>query len=155
MMRKSMLTAASCVLLVTAVPATAGTPACATKASDTADVEATIKNFFATIERGDIADARKMTTPGFHAFDVGKHFAGPELLDMIEGAQKQGRKIGFGIDKVEANVDCNFAWAHWLNPGNIDETPITWQESGVLRRAGKGWIIEFIHSERISSPAAK
>src|SRR5688572_16295666 len=78
-MRK-MLTAAAGVLLAAMLPAPALAETCRTRASDAADVGNTITNFFATIERGDIPAARKMTTARFHAFDVGRHFGETELL---------------------------------------------------------------------------
>ncbi|MDT9600562.1 hypothetical protein [Sphingosinicella rhizophila] len=127
---------------------------CAAKASDAPDVERTVKTFLTAIARSDMAEARKLTSERFHSFDARTHFVGPALLDLVEDRQKQGLKLEFGIGKVETVIHCDIAWAHWVNEGAIDGAPTIWQESGVLRRAGNGWIFEFLHSEKIPpSPA--
>ena len=149
-MRKILFAVAACALLLAGgTPAAAAPKACVARASDGADVTATIKAFFAAIQRADLPAAAALTTPVFHAFDVQKHFTGPGLFEMIGAAQKQGATLEFGIGPVETHVDCNFAWAVWQNDGKISANPTRWLESAMLRRTTKGWRLEFYHSTMV------
>lgn len=151
-MRSILLAPAACALLSIASAAVAG-PACVAKASDEADVAATVKAFFAAIKRADLPAAAAMTAPGFHAFDVAKAFTGPELFAMVGGAQQKGATFEFGIDAVETHVACDTAWAVWKNDGKINATPTLWLESAVLSRTPKGWRFDFYHSTKVPPPA--
>ena len=151
-MMKILLSAATGLALAVAMPAAASAKSCPTRTSDAADVARAAETFLERIEAGDIAGARAVTSPDFHSFDGGRHWAGPELLDHIDQILKQGRVLRFALSKAEARVDCNFAWVHWINTGSVDGAPVTWQESGVFRRNGKGWQMEVLHSERVNKP---
>lgn len=148
-MRPGLFAATACALLLMGSGAQAEKQTCAPKASDEADVAATVKSFFAAIQRDDIPAAAAMTTPGFHSFDVAKAFTGPELFAMVGGALKKGVTFEFGIDAVETHVACNTAWAVWKNDGKINTTPTFWLESAVLSRTPGGWRFEFYHSTKV------
>lgn len=148
-MRSILSTAAACAMLLIGADAIAATQKCAGKPGDEADVAATVKDFFAAIERRDLVAAAAMTTPGFHSFDVARAFTGPELFAMVGGAQQKGVTLEFGIDTVETHVACNTAWAVWKNDGKIAGTPTLWLESAVLSRAPAGWRFEFYHSTKV------
>jgi len=152
-MRSGPFTATACALLMMATGAQAATRTCESKPTDEADVATMVKDFFAAIERRDLAAAAAMTTPGFHSFDVAKAFTGPELFAMVGGAQQKGVTLEFGIATVETHVACNTAWAVWKNDGKIAGTPTLWLESAVLSRTKAGWRFEFYHSTKV--PPAK
>lgn len=153
-MRTGLLAAAACALLLTgaASAAQAAPASCATQASDGADVTKTVQAFFDAIQRADIPAAKALTSPSFHAFDVGKHFTGPELFAMVGGAQQRGATLTFGLGPIETHVDCDFAWAVWQNDGKINTTPTLWLESAMLRRTPEGWRFEFYHSTKVEPP---
>ena len=128
----------------------AATAACPAKPTDQADAAAVISGFYAAIERGDIAAAQALTTPDFHAIDVGKQFTGPGLIAMVGGALEKGVKFRFMLEGMEAHVACDVAWLDWRNEGAINGTPTSWLESAVLRRTAKGWRMAYYHSTKLA-----
>jgi hypothetical protein len=98
----------------------------------------------------DDAAVRRLTTPNFYAFEIGKRFTGSELSKLIADAHRSGRTIQWNIGPVDARVDCNIAFAAWENTGAAGTAakmePRAWLESALLLRQGNRWIIAFLHS---------
>jgi hypothetical protein len=109
-----------------------------------------VRAFFAALAADDEAAVRRLTTPGFYAFEVGRRFTGPELSKVIADAHKSGRILQWNIGPVDARVDCNLAFAAWENSGAAGATgkmePREWLESALLLRQGDRWAIDFLHS---------
>ena len=121
-------------------------------ASDSAkpEIAATIRALFAALAKDDDDAVRRLTTPGFYAFDLGKRFTGPELSKLVADAHRAGRTIEWNIGPVDARIDCNLAFAAWENQGAAgvapNLAPRAWLESALLIRQGDRWIIDFLHS---------
>ena len=115
-----------------------------------AEVSATIRAFFAALAVDDDAKLRRLTTPDFYAFEVGKRFTGPELFKLIAETHKSGRTIQWNIGEVDARTDCRLAFAAWENVGAAGPAgklePRSWLESAMLVRQGGRWAIAFLHS---------
>ena len=130
-------------------PASTSQRSCASAAS-AEEVSQTVRAFFAALAIDDDAAVRRLTTPGFYAFDIGKRFTGPELSKLIADAHKSGRTIQWNIGPVDARVDCNMAFAAWENTGAAGTAakmePRAWLESALLLRQGDRWVIDFLHS---------
>jgi hypothetical protein len=113
-------------------------------------VSETIRSFFAALTIDDDAAVRRLTTPNFYAFEIGKRLTGPELSKIIADAHKSGRTIQWNIGPVDAHVDCNIAFAAWENTGAAGTAakmePRAWLESALLLRQGDRWVIQFLHS---------
>ena len=134
----------------TARPAAfASSRSCSSPASE-AQVSETIRSFFAALAIDDDAWVRRLTTPDFYAFEIGKRLTGPELSKIIADAHKSGRTIQWNIGPVDAHVDCNIAFAAWENRGAAGTAakmePRAWLESALLLRQGDRWVIQFLHS---------
>ena len=81
-------------------------------------VARTIHAFFAALAKDDHAALRRLTTPSFYAFEVGKRYSGPELAALLAEAHKAGRVINWNIGPISARVDCTIASAAWENIGS-------------------------------------
>lgn len=125
-------------------------PSSCASVADVEDVSKTIRAFFAALARDDDAEVRRLTTPAFYAFDIGKRFTGPELSKVIAEAHRSGRTIQWNIGPVDARVDCATAFAAWENVGAAGIAPKleprAWLESALLVRQDGGWRIAFLHS---------
>ncbi|HYJ82535.1 MAG TPA: DUF4440 domain-containing protein [Allosphingosinicella sp.] len=114
------------------------------------EVAGTIRSFFAALAADDEEAVRRLTTPGFYAFDVGKRYSGPELSKAVADAHRSGRTIEWNIGPVDARVDCAYAFAAWENVGAAGTAPNlqprTWLESALLVRRDGRWLIDFLHS---------
>jgi hypothetical protein len=93
---------------------------------------------------------KRLTTPTFYAFDIGKRFTGPELSKLIADSHKAGRTIEWSIGPVDARAGCATAFAAWENTGAAGTAekmePRAWLESAYLVRQGDRWAIDFLHS---------
>lgn len=114
------------------------------------DIETVVKAFFAALAKDDDAEVRRLTTPDFYAYDIGKRFTGPELSKVIADAHRAGRTIEWNIGAVDTRIDCNLAFAAWENTGasgtRPNLQPRSWLESAVLVRRNGRWLIHFLHS---------
>jgi hypothetical protein len=149
------LAASACLIsFQSAAPADARAPRASQRScsSDAAarEIAGTIKSFFAALARDDDAAVRRLTTPDFYAYDVGKRFTGPELSTLIADLHRQGRVLEWNIGAVDARIDCNLAFAAWENVGAsgtaTEMKPRTWLESALLVRESGAWRIRFLHS---------
>lgn len=113
-------------------------------------VSETIRAFFAALAVDDDAAVKRLTTPSFYAYEVGKRMTGSELSKLIADAHKSGRIIQWNIGALDARVDCNIAFAAWENTGVAGTAakmePRRWLESALLLRQGDRWVIDFLHS---------
>ena len=119
-------------------------------AAATAEVSDTVRSFFAALTIDDDAALKRLTTPDFYAFEIGKRFTGPELAKLVADAHRSGRVMQWNIGPVDARIDCNLAFAAWENTGATGTgeklEPRGWLESALLLRQGDRWIIAFLHS---------
>lgn len=131
-----------------AVGGPAGRPCDTSAARD--GVTRTIHAFFAALAKDDDAAVRRLTTPSFYAFEVGKRYSGPELVALLANAHKAGRVMNWNIGPISARVDCTIASAAWENNGSAGTAqklePRSWLESAVLVRQGDQWLLDFLHS---------
>lgn len=129
--------------------AAVGNKSCSSPASS-GEVSDTVRSFFAALAADDDAAVRRLTTPSFYVFDVGKRYTGPELSKLIADAHKSGRILQWNIGAMDTRVDCAIAFAAWENRGAAGTTaklePRSWLESALLLRQGNRWVIDFLHS---------
>jgi hypothetical protein len=139
----------SCQAVGPVAPLAASRPSCASPAA-TQEAAATIRAFFAALAVDDEASVRRLTTPNFYAFEVGKRFTGPELSKLIAETHRAGRILQWNVGPVDARVDCNMAFAAWENTGAAGTAgkmqPRNWLESALLLRQGDRWVIDVLHS---------
>ena len=140
---------AACATGPAAVPVVAAAPSCSSPAA-AAQVAGTVREFFAALAVDDDAAVRRLTTPNFYAFEVGKRYSGAELTKAIADAHKSGRILQWNIGPVDTRLDCNVAFAAWENRGAKGTAgklrPAAWLESALLLRQGDHWVIDFLHS---------
>ncbi len=98
------------------VASVAAQPSCSSSPSARDEVADTVRAFFEALARDD-TEVGRLTTPDFHAFDVGRRFTGPELSRLIADAHRSGRILQWNIGPVDTQVDCNSAFAFWENVG--------------------------------------
>lgn len=132
------------------VASVAAQPSCSSSPSARDEVADTVRAFFEALARDDDTEVGRLTTPDFHAFDVGRRFTGPELSRLIADAHRSGRILQWNIGPVDTQVDCNSAFAFWENVGASGTAsrlePRTWLESAYLVRRNGRWAIRFLHS---------
>ena len=111
------------------------------------EIERTVQNFFNALRKKDKAAFQRVTTSSFYSFDVGKRFAGTELVDVIRDAHARGVQLNWSIGPLDTKVRCEVAWAAWENVGSAgippDVRPVRWLESAVLVRHDGAWKIDF------------
>jgi hypothetical protein len=133
-----------------AAPSASVSPRSCSSAAAAQQVSHTVRSFFAALAVDDDSAVRRLTTPNFYAFEVGKRFSGPELSKLIADAHRSGRVLQWNIGPVDARVDCSMAFAAWENIGAAGTAakmePRAWLESALLLRQGDGWVIDFLHS---------
>ena len=114
------------------------------------EIPRVVKAFFAALAKDDDGEERRLTTPDFYAYDIGKRFTGPELSRLVADAHRAGRAIEWNIGAVDLRVDCNLAFAAWENVGASGTAakmePRSWLESALLVRRDGRWLIHFLHS---------
>lgn len=124
--------------------------------ADVAKIEMTIRDFFEALRRDDKGAFQRLTTRSFYSFDVGKRFAGDELLEMVREMHAQRVQLNWNIGAITIHLECNMAWAAWENSGSVgastDLRPARWLESAVLVKKEGTWKIDFLHSTRAAQP---
>lgn len=134
------------------VPAQAHPPACPAQVTAKAEIDRTIHDFFDALRTDDEASFKRLVTPSFYAFDVGKRFDGGALAEAVRNAHAQGVQITWALGPIDTKLHCGVAWAAWENVGSAgippDIKPVRWLESAVIIHASGGWKIDFFHSQR-------
>ena len=138
-------------LAASAAAGAAAAPRCAPpSAGDPAD---SVRRMYAAAMKLDREGIQREFAPDFYAFDGGKRFSGPELIELIRRAQESGKTYAWSVTEPEIHVSCDLAWATWTNRGAITDasgtTPLTWLESAVLVWRDGAWKLSFFHSTRI------
>jgi hypothetical protein len=125
---------------------------CAPVTTAQSDVVGVMQKFFAAMRADDLKRFQEIAVPNFYAYDGGKRFTGPALVDFIKGAHANGKRYEWSVTEPEVHVACNLAWITYVNQGYVEDASgrqaLTWLESAVLEYAGASWRIRFIHSTR-------
>ena len=123
-----------------------------TGVSDQEQVIETVRQMFVALANDDLAQFHAVTGADFYAFDVGKRFAGDELIELIMKLHAAGRIFVWEVTEPQVYVDGQTAWMTWINRGSIEDTAgkseLSWLESAVLRKTDGAWRIQFLHSTR-------
>jgi hypothetical protein len=131
-------------------------PECAPESAAQTSVVETIRKAFAAVGAEDPDAFRAVTTSDFFAYDGGKPFDGPGLMDIIKQGHAAGKKWEWNVTDPKVHVSCNLAWISYVNRGAVTDTAgrheVTWLESAVLGYSGRRWRIEFLHSTRAAAP---
>ena len=129
--------------------------ACVSSPQTKAAIETTVHAFFDALRQEDKAAFRRLTTPSFSSFDVGKRYVGTGLVDIVKDAHARGVQLEWSVGPLDTKIDCNVAWSAWENNGRAgiaaDMKPVRWLESAVLVRQDGNWKIDFFHSQRAVS----
>ena len=135
-----------------ATPGLAAEAACDTPAARAA-VEDAVRGWFAAAAKDDAAGVQRLSAPTFFAYDAGQRLEGPALFNMVRGAHAQGLVLEWNLSRFVIHADCHIAWAAWENHGRVGPSgalqPIEWQESASLSQTSAGWVLEFLHSNRV------
>ena len=117
-----------------------------------AEIERTVHAFFDALRKEDKVAFQRLTTTSFYSFDVGKRFAGTELVDVVRVAHARGVQLNWSIGPIDTKLRCDVAWSAWENVGSAgvppDLRPVRWLESAVLVQQEGSWKIDFFHSQR-------
>ena len=113
----------------------------------------TIREMYAAAAIDDEAHLAKILTEDFYAFDGGKRFDGMALPALIKAAHAAGKRFVWTVTEPTVWVAQNWASIAFINRGSVGDadgtTPVTWQESAVLKFDGKRWRVQFFHSNRV------
>ncbi len=130
-------------------------PDCDRSSETEAEIEGTVHAFFDSLRGDDKATFQQLTTSSFYAFDVGKRYAGTELVDVVKDAHARGVQLNWSVGQLDTKVGCDVAWSAWENVGSTgippDVKPVRWLESAVLVRQNGQWKIDFFHSQRAAA----
>lgn len=130
-------------------------PRCFVSANDRAAIDATVRAFFDALRKEVNAAFERVTTTSFYSFDVGKRFAGTELVDLVRDAHARGVQLNWSIGPLDTHLGCNMAWAAWENVGSAgvppNVQPVRWLESAVFVPQNGVWKIDFFHSTRAAT----
>ena len=125
---------------------------CPAPAQARGDIERTVHAFFDALRRDDHAAFQGLITPSFYSFDVGKRFAGTELVDLVRDAHVRGVQLNWSIGPMDTKLRCEVAWSAWENVGSAglppNVRPVRWLESAVLVHQNGSWKVDFFHSQR-------
>lgn len=129
--------------------------ACAVSANDKAAIDATVRAFYDALRAQDKAAFKRVTTASFYSFDVGKRYAGTELVDLVADARARGVQLNWSVGPLDTHLGCNMAWSTWDNVGSAgvppNVMPVRWLESAVLVPENGAWKIDFFHSTRAAT----
>lgn len=129
--------------------------ACVAPPRSEADIEHTVRAFFDALRSEDKAAFQRLTTSSFYSFDVGKRYAGTELVDVVSDAHARGVQLNWSVGRLDTKLGCDVAWSAWENVGSAgippDVKPVRWLESAVLVRQGGHWKVDFFHSQRAAA----
>jgi len=113
----------------------------------------TIREMYAAAAIDDEAHLARIFTEDFYAFDGGKRFDGMALPALIKAAHAAGKRFVWTVNDATVWVSQNWASIAYINRGSVGDeaggTPVTWQESAVLKFDGKRWRVQFLHSNRV------
>ena len=128
---------------------------CSVAAGDRAAIDETVRAFYDALRARDKVAFKRVTTGSFYSFDVGKRFAGTELVDLVADAHARGVQLNWSIGRLDTHLGCKMAWSAWENIGSAgvppNVQPVRWLESAVLVRDGGAWKIDFFHSTRAAT----
>jgi ketosteroid isomerase-like protein len=134
--------------------ATAGAQAraCASDPAAEADAAQAVQAFFDALAGDDAAAVARTTTDGFFAYELGRRMSGPELVELIASARRQGRRVEWKLQDMQVRTSCDWASAIWVNRGAAgtaaEMRPVAWLESAVLERVQGRWRVAFLNSQR-------
>ena len=149
------LLAASCATADTTprVGATAGAQArsCAEDPAAQAQAAQAVQALFDALAGDDPAALARTTTDGFYAYELGQRMTGPQLLELLVSARRQGRRVEWKLQDMTVRTSCDWASATWVNRGSAGTTaemkPMVWLESAVLERVQGRWRVAFLNSQ--------
>jgi ketosteroid isomerase-like protein len=148
-------TLASAVLAAASLSASAARTAACPRA-DSAAVSGAMQAMLNALAAQDLKTTRTYLAPDFYAFDGGTRFDAGGLLALVGEKQRSGSTFRWTVAAPQVRFACDIAWITYVNRGRITdaghETPVTWLESGVLRREAGRWVIQFLHSTRAATP---
>ena len=130
-------------------------PACLASPEAQAAIDSTVHAFFDALRKEDKTAFQRLTTESFYAFDAGKRFSGPALMDVVRDAHARGVQLNWSVGPLDTKVGCDVAWTTWENVGSAgvppDVKPVRWLESAVIVRRNGEWKVDFFHSQRAAA----
>jgi len=80
---------------------------CAMKATDKADVAATIRAMYAAAVVDDLDKFNALIEPGFYMYDGGKRFDGDEIMKLMKDTHAKGAVYVWTVNDPDVHVSCN------------------------------------------------
>jgi hypothetical protein len=118
------------------------------------DIIETIEKMYSAVGDDDRVQLERILCRDFHAFENGVHMTGHELVDLMSEYHAAGKRYRWSVTRAQVEVQGNLGVIVYVNQGSIaeapgaDPTPVSWLETGLLRRDQSGWRIAFLHSTR-------
>ena len=136
------------------VPAFAQTSACRATMADRAAVTQTVRNMFVAAKHRDSSLWNRSVLPDAYFFDGGHEYTAGALFVLIQKTEAAGHVYIWNPTRMHVEADCQMAWFSEVNVGSVDRRPVTWLESGALKKVGGQWKLAFLESQR-AAPTAK
>jgi hypothetical protein len=155
--------ALACSLLLALIPVDRANAAPAVCAPASADgprgVLQAVTDLFAALQAQDLAGFSARVTPTFYAYDVGKRLTAMQLFDAVKAAHAAGKRYTWAVTEAQATALCDWAWITYVNEGSLEDASgrqeLQWLESAILRYEDGQWRVQFLHSTRVPTAAAK
>jgi hypothetical protein len=139
--------------LSTAAQARAIAGTCNESPEEAAAVAATVKDLFTAMERNDVAGQRRLIAPGFYLYEHARYDS-EGFIGIVAGLHSEGKQPKWGLSELATHAACGHGWATWHDEATFQEggkpTRVRFLESAVLHRAGDHWVLDFLHSTRLT-----
>lgn len=115
-----------------------------------------LRRFMVALKTDDMAAYSAVTTPDFHAFDMGYDMTADQLIGVVRNARESGVTLNWQVTEPRVRIDGTTAWITYVNRGSIQKgtetNDVTWLESAVLSKVDDSWRIQFVHSTPAAGP---
>ena len=140
--------------LSTATQARATGGACSESTEQAVAVSAAVKDLFTAMERNDIDGQRRLIAPDFFLYEHARYDA-DGFIGIVSELHSAGKKPRWVLSGLTAHAACGRGWATWYDEATFQEggttTHKSFLESAVLHRAEDHWVLDFLHSTRLTS----
>jgi hypothetical protein len=139
--------------LSTAAQAQTTVGTCIESSEEVAVVAVTVKGLFAAMERNDVAGQRRLIAPGFYLYEDARYDS-DGFIGIVGGLHSEGKKPKWALSELAAHAACGHGWATWHDEATFQEgdkrVHVSFLESAVLHWAGDHWVLDFLHSTRLT-----
>lgn len=124
-------------------------------AQDSSQPFSAVQALFAAMSAGDGAAMRASSVPDFHLLEVGEVWDMDKLVSAVTGSGgAAARRNYFAV--IDDRIAGDRAWVSYWNRA-VFKLPdgqtqnVEWLESAVMAKHGDRWLVEMLHSTRLSA----